>query len=181
MKKINLKKIQWKKTDKKQVIRVCNWFSVPLQFLGCCVLYLIIEALSRHSLGLAWTYMVESPWIFLYNAFLIFTTSLVVYLFKRRILARMIVGWFWFILGCVNGFLLTSRVTPFTGPDLKLITDALRVLNKYLSPVMVVVVLVAVACLLLSFVWMFRKGWKFQGKLRYWVNIPLILVVPGAG
>lgn len=176
MKKINLKKIQWKKTDKKQVIRVCNWFSVPLQFLGCCVLYLIIEALSRHSLGLAWTYMVESPWIFLYNTFLIFTTSLVVYLFKRRILARMIVGWFWFILGCVNGFLLTSRVTPFTGPDLKLITDALRVLNKYLSPVMVVVVLVAVACLLLSFVWMFRKGWKFQGKLRYWVNIPLILV-----
>lgn len=176
MKKINLKKIQWKKTDKKQVIRICNWFSVPLQFLGCCVLYLIIEALSRHSLGLAWTYMVESPWIFLYNAFLIFTTSLVVYLFKRRILARMIVGWFWFILGCVNGFLLTSRVTPFTGPDLKLITDALRVLNKYLSPVMVVVVLVAVACLLLSFVWMFRKGWKFQGKLRYWVNIPLILV-----
>lgn len=171
-----MKKIQWKKTDKKQVIRVCNWFSVPLQFLGCCVLYLIIEALSRHSLGLAWTYMVESPWIFLYNAFLIFTTSLVVYLFKRRILARMIVGWFWFILGCVNGFLLTSRVTPFTGPDLKLITDALRVLNKYLSPVMVVVVLVAVACLLLSFVWMFRKGWKFQGKLRYWVNIPLILV-----
>ena len=176
MKKINLKKIQWKKTDKKQVIRVCNWFSVPLEFLGCCVLYLIIEALSRHSLGLAWTYMVESPLIFLYNAFLIFTTSLVVYLFKRRILARMIVGWFWFILGCVNGFLLTSRVTPFTGPDLKLITDALRVLNKYLSPVMVVVVLVAVACLLLSFVWMFRKGWKFQGKLRYWVNIPLILV-----
>lgn len=176
MKKINLKKIQWKKTDKKQVIRICNWFSVPLQFLGCCVLYLIIEALSRHSLGLAWTYMVESPLIFLYNAFLIFTTSLVVYLFKRRILARMIVGWFWFILGCVNGFLLTSRVTPFTGPDLKLITDALRVLNKYLSPVMVVVVLVAVACLLLSFVWMFRKGWKFQGKLRYWVNIPLILV-----
>lgn len=176
MKKINLKKFQWKKPDKKQVIRVCNWFSVPLQFLGCCVLYLIIEALSRHSLGLAWTYMVESPLIFLYNAFLIFTTSLVVYLFKRRILARMIVGWFWFILGCVNGFLLTSRVTPFTGPDLKLITDALRVLNKYLSPVMVVVVLVAVACLLLSFVWMFRKGWKFQGKLRYWVNIPLILV-----
>ena len=99
MKKINLKKIQWEKPDKKQVIRVCNWFSVPLQFLGCCVLYLIIEALSRHSLGLAWTYMVESPLIFLYNAFLIFTTSLVVYLFKRRILARMIVGWFWFILG----------------------------------------------------------------------------------
>lgn len=171
-----MKKINLKKPDRRQVIRICNLLSVPLQFLGCCVLYLIIEALSRHSLILAWEYMTESPLIFLYNAFLIFTTSLVVYLFKRRILARTIVGCFWFILGCVNGFLLTSRVTPFTGPDLKLITDALRILNKYLSPVMVVVVLAALVCLLLCFVWMFRKGWKFQGKLRYWVNIPMIIV-----
>lgn len=176
MKKINLKKPGLKKTDRNQIIRICNLLSVPLQFLGCCVLYLVIEALSRHSLFQAWNYMTESPLIFLYNAFLIFTTSLVVYLVRRRILARLIVGSFWFILGCVNGFLLTSRVTPFTGPDLKLITDAIRILNKYLSPVMVVVVLIAIAALLCSFVWMFRKGWKFQGKLRYWVNIPLILV-----
>lgn len=176
MKKINLKKPGLKKPGRNQIIRICNLLSVPLQFLGCCVLYLVIEALSRHSLFQAWNYMTESPLIFLYNAFLIFTTSLVVYLVRRRILARLIVGSFWFILGCVNGFLLTSRVTPFTGPDLKLITDAIRILNKYLSPVMVVVVLIAIAALLCSFVWMFRKGWKFQGKLRYWVNIPLILV-----
>ncbi|MBS6194909.1 MAG: sulfatase-like hydrolase/transferase [Clostridiales bacterium] len=171
-----MKKINLKKPNRNQVIRICNLLSVPLQFLGCCVLYLIIEAFSRHSLPQAWAFMTESPLIFLYNAFLIFTTSLVVYLFKRRILARMVVGSFWFILGCVNGFLLANRVTPFTGPDLKLITDAVRIMNKYLSPVMVGVVLAALGCLILFFVWIFRKGWKFQGKLRYWVNIPLILL-----
>ncbi|NCB93287.1 MAG: LTA synthase family protein [Clostridia bacterium] len=165
-----------KKPERYQVIRICNLLSVPLQFLGCCVLYWVIEAISRHSIKDAWNYMVESPLIFLYNALLIFTTSLVVYLFRRRILARLVVGSFWFILGCVNGFLLLNRVTPFTGPDLKLITDAMRILNKYLSPVLLVVVLAAFAVLLLFFVWMFRKGWKFRGKLRYWVNIPLILV-----
>lgn len=78
-----------------------------------------------------------------------FTTSLVVYLFRHRILARTIVGCFWFILGCVNGFLLLNRVTPFTGPDLKLINDAMRILNKYLSPGLVVAVLVGLGVLLL--------------------------------
>ena len=124
-----MKKINLKKPTRNQVIRICNLLSVPLQFLGCCVLYLVIEALSRHSLREAWQYMTGSPLIFLYNAFLIFTTSLVVYLFRHRILARTIVGCFWFILGCVNGFLLLNRVTPFTGPDLKLINDAMRILN----------------------------------------------------
>ena len=99
-----------------------------------------------------------------------------VYLFKHRILARTIVGCFWFILGCVNGFLLLNRVTPFTGPDLKLISDALRILNKYLSPGLVVAVLIGLGILVLFFIWMFRKGWKFQGKMRYWLNIPLIVV-----
>lgn len=171
-----MKKINLKKPTRNQVIRICNLLSVPLQFLGCCVLYLVIEALSRHSLWEAWQYMTGSSLIFLYNAFLIFTTSLVVYLFKHRILARTIVGCFWFLLGCVNGFLLLNRVTPFTGPDLKLISDALRILNKYLSPGLVVTVLIGLGILVLFFIWMFRKGWKFQGKIRYWLNIPLILL-----
>ena len=59
--------------------------------------------------------------------------------------------------------------------DLKLINDAMRILNKYLSPGLVVAVLVGLGVLLLFFIWMFRKGWKFQGKMRYWLNIPLIV------
>ena len=70
--------------NKETVVKVCNWLSLPLQALGCCILYLVIEAFSRHSLASAWSYMVESPWVFLYNAFLIFTTFMVVYLFRRR-------------------------------------------------------------------------------------------------
>lgn len=171
-----MKKINLKKPDRSQVIRICNLLSVPLQFLGCCVLYFIIEALSRHSILEAWVYMTESPLIFLYNADLIFTTSLLVYLFRRRILARLVIGSIWLILGIVNCVLLMNRVTPFTGPDLKLITDALGVLNKYLSPLMVVVVIVALILLIFSLIWIFRKGVKYQGKIRYWINIPLIIV-----
>lgn len=179
----NLNRKNRKETPKKpmdpkmaKMIRILNLFSVPLQFLGCCMLYFVMEALSRHSVFSAWEYMTGSPLIFLYNALLIFTTSLVVYLFKRRILARLIVGIIWLTLGIVNCVLLMNRVTPFTGPDLMLIGDALRILNKYLSPVMVVVVIILFIAALIGAAVIFRKGWKFQGKLRYWVNIPLVLV-----
>lgn len=37
-------------------------------------------------------------------------------------------------------------------------------------------VLIGLGILVLFFIWMFRKGWKFQGKIRYWLNIPLILL-----
>lgn len=32
--------------NKETVVKVCNWLSLPLQALGCCILYLVIEAFS---------------------------------------------------------------------------------------------------------------------------------------
>lgn len=166
-----LEKLKLKKED---IIKICNLLSLPLQFFGSAILYFVIESLSRHSAYEAWTYMTENPVVFLYNTYLIFTTSLIVYLFRRRILARIVVGTVWFILGCVNGFLLLNRVTPFTGPDLKLISDAIKIANKYLSPWKLVLVLIALVILVALLVLLFRKGMKYQGKIRYWVNVPLI-------
>lgn len=176
LKKMKFEKITLKKLNRQQVIRVCNFFSLPLQYIGCCILYFIIEILSRHSVAEAWTYLMESPLIFCYNAYLIFTTSLIVYLFKRRVLARILVGTVWLVLGCVNGFLLLNRVTPFTGPDLKLISDAFKIMNKYMSPALIVLVALGVVFLLYILFRIFKKGWKYQGKIRYWLNIPLVVV-----
>ena len=67
--------------NKETVVKVCNWLSLPLQALGCCILYLVIEAFSRHSLAAAWSYMVESP---------VSYTHLDVY--KRQMVHRFCVG-----------------------------------------------------------------------------------------
>ncbi len=74
----------------------------------------------------AWDYMKGSPLVFAYNTAFIFTTTLLVYLFRRRCFVRVLITIFWMTLGIINGVLLTTRVTPFTGPDLHLITDALK-------------------------------------------------------
>ena len=163
--------------NKETVVKVCNWLSLPLQALGCCILYLVIEAFSRHSLAAAWSYMVESPWVFLYNAFLIFTTFMVVYLFRRRVLVRLIMSCFWLLLGIINGVILANRVTPFTGPDLRNLSDGAKVVTKYLSKGTMILVAAALVALLAFFVWVWIKGPKFQGKIRWYLNVPLIALV----
>ena len=114
--------------------------------------------------------------MFLYNAFLIFTTTLIVYLFRRRVFWRTILFIFWMGLGIINGVLLSNRVTPFTGPDLHLITDAFQIADRYLSPFFFVVVVIVAVLAVIGLIILFFKGPRYQGKMRYKLNIPLIAV-----
>lgn len=155
-------------------LKYLNMFSVPLQMLAACIGYFFIEAISRHSVTEALEYMQERPLVFLYNAFLIFTTTLIVYLFRRRVFWRTILTIFWMGLGIINGVLLSTRVTPFTGPDLHLITDAFQIADRYLSPFFFVLVVLVVIIAVLGLIWLFFKGPRYKGKMLYKVNVPLI-------
>lgn len=157
-------------------LKYLNMFSVPLQFLAVFVGYFFIEAISRHSIWEAMDFLTERPLVFLYNTFLIFTTTLIVYLFRRRIFWRVILTIFWMGLGIINGVLLSTRVTPFTGPDLHMITDAFEIADRYLPPFFFWVVVVLAVIAVLALVLLFIKGPRYKGKLRYKVNIPLIIV-----
>lgn len=165
-----------KETRKILSIEYLNMFSVPLQMLAVCIGYFFIEAISRHSLWEAVDFMKERPLVFLYNAFLIFTTTLIVYLFRRRVFWRTILFIFWMGLGIINGVLLSNRVTPFTGPDLHLITDAFQIADRYLSPFFFVVVVIVAVLAVIGLIILFFKEPRYQGKMRYKLNIPLIAV-----
>ena len=156
-------------------LKYLNMFSVPLQMLAVCIGYFFIEAISRHSIWEAMDYAKERPLVFFYNAFLIFTTTLLVYFFRRRVFWRVILTIFWMGLGIINGVLLSTRVTPFTGPDLHMITDAFEIADRYLPPFFFWVVVVLAVLAALSLVLLFIKGPKYRGKLRYRVNVPLIV------
>ena len=73
--------------------------------------------------------------------------------------------------------LLANRVTPFTGPDLHLITDAVKIANKYLNPFFFVIVMIIAILVLIAMIILFVKGPRYRGKLRYRVNIPFVLIV----
>lgn len=152
-----------------------NKISLLLHALGSAAGYFLIEAMSRHSFLAAWDYMTGRPLVFAYNTALIFTTTLVVYLFRRRCFFRILISIFWLTLGIINGVLLTTRVTPFTGPDLHLITDALKIANKYLPMAGVVVVCILFGILVVLLLILFIKGPKYRGKMKYRYNILLVL------
>ena len=98
----------------KPVYAFMNRFSLVFHALLACIINFAIEAISRHSVFEAWNYMTGTPMVFLYNAFMIFITFSIVYLFKRRVFVRIIISVLWMVLGVANGYMLMKRVTPFT-------------------------------------------------------------------
>ena len=89
--------------------------------------YFVMEAICRHSFyRCVDLYDTENHWFLLITQAFIFTSSLIVYLFRRRafwrVLVSVVLADTWQLSTACSWL---NRVTPFTGPDLHLITDAM--------------------------------------------------------
>jgi len=145
---------------------IMNRFSVLLEALWVLIINFIIEVMSRHSVIEAWTYMTETPFVFLYNALMIFVTFTVVHLVRRRVFARIIVSALWLFIGIVNGIMLMKRVTPFNAQDLKTFTEGLSLFTNYFSVTELIMMVIGVSALVIWSVAMFRYGGKYTGKMH---------------
>ena len=159
------------------VYKWMNRLSLPLQYLLACVINFFIEVISRHSLFQAWNYMTGTPLVFLFNAFLIFATFMIVYLFKRRVFVRILLSVFWLFLGTCNGYLLLKRVTPFNAQDLKTFTEGLSLFTNYFSVAELVMMGIGVPALLIWLVAMWRRAGQYEGKMH---RIPMLIIVVAA-
>lgn len=149
--------------------KVCvfmNKISLLLHAFLACGINFVIEAISRHSAVKAWEYMILSPWTFLFNAYMIFATLLIVYIVKRRVFARIIISAVWLVLGIVNGYMLSVRVTPFNAQDLKVIDDAVTMIDKYFTGLQGVLIITAIVIVVAWLVHMWRRGGKYEGKMH---------------
>ena len=158
------------------VYKWMNRLSLPLHFLLACVINFLIEIVSRLSLFEAWDYMVGTPLVFLYNAFMIFVTFSIVYLVRRRVFARILISVFWVFLGICNGYLLTKRVTPFNAQDLKAMSEALAVMNSYFNAFELVMIVIGVVALVFWIISMWRRGGQFTGKMHRWIALGGVIV-----
>ena len=162
------------------VYKWMNRLSLPLHFLLACVINFLIELVSRLSFFEAWDYMVGTPLVFLYNAFMIFATLSIVYLVRRRVFARILISVFWLFLGICNGYLLTKRVTPFNAQDLKALSEALAVSRSYFNAFEMVMIVIGVVALILWIVSMWRRGGQFTGKMHRVIALGGVVVSFGA-
>lgn len=176
------KKLSFKELSDRQdfarrdrIIDTLNKYSPLFHALLSCMICFFIEAVSRHSVFAAVSYVHTHTWAFLYNSLIIFTTLLVVYLFKRRALLRILISGLWCFLGIVNGCLLLERVTPFGYTDLKLINDLFTMKSNYFSEVQEALAIGLVLLFLAFCVYLWKKGPKYQGKCHRMVSLLILL------
>lgn len=148
------------------VYNFMNRFSLVFHALWACIINFVIEAISRHNPVEAWAFMTETPLVFLYNTFMIFMTFSIVYLFKRRVFARILVTVFWLAIGITNGAMLMKRVTPFNAQDLKVAVDGLTLFTNYFNIFELVLLAVGIAAVIVWVISMYRRGGQYQGKVR---------------
>lgn len=159
-----------------RVMHFLNKYSYVFHALLSCLVVFMVELASRRNLISAIGFIADKPWTFIYNAFLVFASLSLVYLFRRRAFSRIIICSFWIILGVINGIVLTNRVTPFGFADLKCIPDLLAMKNtSYFSAEQATIVVVALVFFILACVVIFIKGPRFTGKV-YKVATPLFIL-----
>ena len=160
---------------KEKLVTVFNRYSIIFHFLLACILTFMIETISRHSIMSAFAFLFGHTLAFFYNAFIIFVTLSLVYLFKCRAQMRVLISSIWLFLGTVNGCLLANRVTPFSYTDLKLIPDLFAMQNTtYFTKEEAAVVVIVVISFLISLIFFFIKGPRFQGK-RHAIMAPILI------
>lgn len=167
-----------------KTIRILNRYSALFQAVLACAICFVIEWVSRHSFIEACQFVVDRNLVFLYNAFLVWATLMLVYIVKRRVAARVFISVFWLFLGVVNGIVLANRVSPFGWTDLSMVGDLLTMKSNYFTDwqAAIAIVIVALLCIMLVGLWM--RGPKYQGRTHrvtgaFMAVLVIALVVPG--
>lgn len=145
-----------------------NKYSLLFHAIIAMAIVFIVEIISRRSFISACKFVDAHTLAFMYNSFLVFVSFSLVYLFRRRAFARVIITGFWTILGIINGCVLSNRVTPFGYTDLKCIPELLAMNNtSYFTAQQATIVVVGLGAFALFLVALFIKGPKYTGKIRY--------------
>ena len=145
-----------------------NKYSLIFHAIIAMAIVFIVEIISRRSFISACKFVDAHTLAFMYNSFLVFVSFSLVYLFRRRAFARVIITGFWTILGIINGCVLSNRVTPFGYTDLKCIPELLAMNNtSYFTAQQATIVVFGLGTFALFLVALFIKGPKYTGKIRY--------------
>ena len=155
-----------------------NKYSLLFHALLSCGIVFVVEILSRRNFLSACSFVGGHTGAFVFNAFIVFASLSLVYLFRRRAFFRIIISGFWIILGIINGCILSNRVTPFGFTDLKCINDLFAMNNtNYFTAEEATIVVIGLGLFALFCAVLFIKGPRYQGRIHKIVVLASIVSV----
>ena len=129
------------------------------------VLDIVLEALGRHSLFKAVSYVWDQPLIFLYNCSIIFFTLTLVLLMRKRIFGFCVISFAWLLLGVTNCIVLGFRITPFSAIDMLMASNTITIIDKYFSTWQIVLIAVLLFIALAAIIVLFIKSPTVTGNI----------------
>lgn len=130
------------------------------------VLNYFLEVFSRHSFLKAFKFIVNSPMVFLYNAFIIFVTLSLVLFAKRKLFATIFVCAMWIISAFANWIVLCFRTTPFSAVDILMIRNVMTMLDKYMTKWQMILSAIGAVLVVLLLIYLYIKLPKSKSKRR---------------
>ncbi len=122
----------------------------------------ILEVFSRHGFVPAALFLAEEPLMFLYNVLIVLLTLSVCMLAPKRMFAVCAVCALWLILGFINYIVLSYRTTPLGMIDLLLASSALKLINVYLKPWQIALIVLGIVALIVGGVLLYKRSPKVR-------------------
>lgn len=150
-------------------------------FFYCCIpsffCYIFVEFCSRKSILDVCVFFLKNPFVFLYNVLIIAVTASVSLLVKRRIFALIVVLSIWATIAVTDMVLLLFRTTPFTAVDLLLIKNALNIIDLYLPPFFIVLIVIGILAVVAFCIYLFFKAKKEVVPIDYINCVPFCVLL----
>lgn len=138
---------------KNNILTPSNRKVLIINIITAFALCLFLEYMERKSLSEVLRFINDRTFVFLYNVLIIFVSLSVVFLAKKKLFTWAAVSGVWFLIGAFNGFILTTRKTPFTAVDFTLAKSTLPVIGSYLKVwqiILLVVFIIAIVILMVT-------------------------------
>lgn len=125
-----------------------------------------MEMLSRRSVWAGLQFLALHPVHFLCNILVVLLTLLLALLVKRRVFMLSLVSTIWLGLAIANFILLGYRTTPLAAIDFYILKPVFSILKIYLTPVQMILIVLAFAAVITGIVFIFIKAPKHQALYR---------------
>lgn len=135
-------------------------------FVISLVMEIVLEMLGRRSIIAGLAFVINSPFVYLYNVSIIFFTMLFALFLRKRVFGIIIISTVWLACGIVNFVVLGYRVTPFAAIDLLMVEDVISMLDVYFTKWQQILLVVAGVLVIAGLVVLFKKTPKFEGERK---------------
>ncbi len=127
-------------------------------FLYSVAVNLAVEMLCRQSPLEGLLHVFESPYVFFYNTFAIFTVNLICLFFKKRSFVLAVTAAPFIVLAVVNCAVLSYRVTPISATDFVKIKSIFGIFNLYLEGWVIVAIAAVAIAIIIGYIFLYKAS-----------------------